>query len=518
MRTDKLYLVIIATLLLIALLFFYIHAETRIKTKGIYVNPEYNTTCVPVNPGIGENITSSSEFYLEIYYETDAPYRIGIDWHIKDLTTGWRGYFSMLDDMRLQVDITQFYKPNHCYEWYVEIYTKSPDGWIKLWSNENAKWTFNTIPPKNPSAPVADAGGPYYGVVGQPIQFDASGSYDPDGYIVKYEWNFGVIWLENDTATGVNPTYTYTSIPPSGYYDVVLTVTDNDGYTATDVTRAYISESPTNKPPVANFVWYPASPLVDEIILFNASSSYDLDGNIVGYNWNFGDGTTVAGPKATVTHSYGRAGTYTVTLEVVDNLGASSVIRKNITVSGIYKLDISVIPDNGGTVNIEPYSENMKYVEGTEVTLTAQPNYGYVFREWRGDAQGSSTQVTVTMDSDKSIIAVFEEKQSGEYVLNVNVNNPSAGWVEVEPAGGSYPAGTVVTLTAYSKEGYRFSHWAGDVSGSRATISIVMNSDKTVMAYFEPVEEEKELTVAGGIAVVALLGAIGVIVSRKFNR
>jgi PKD repeat protein len=88
--------------------------------------------------------------------------------------------------------------------------------------------------------PVADAGGPYSGVVGTPITFDGSGSNDLDGTIVSYLWNFG----DSTTGTGVSPTHTFT-IP--GNYMVILTVTDNESLTHSNSTTVSInvSGSPT---------------------------------------------------------------------------------------------------------------------------------------------------------------------------------------------------------------------------------------------------------------------------------
>ena len=62
------------------------------------------------------------------------------------------------------------------------------------------------------------------------ISFDASASYDPDGHIVSYEWDFG----DGGTGSGVNPSHTYTS---KGEYLVTLKVTDNDGLTDTATTQ-----------------------------------------------------------------------------------------------------------------------------------------------------------------------------------------------------------------------------------------------------------------------------------------
>ena len=88
----------------------------------------------------------------------------------------------------------------------------------------------------NQSPPIADAGGPYLGVVGSSITFDGSGSNDPDGLIVSYLWNFG----DSTTGTGISPTHTYT-VP--GNYTVILTVTDNESLTHSNSTIATINVS-----------------------------------------------------------------------------------------------------------------------------------------------------------------------------------------------------------------------------------------------------------------------------------
>lgn len=82
--------------------------------------------------------------------------------------------------------------------------------------------------------PVADAGGVYSGIVGQPINFNGSGSYDPDGTIVSYAWDFG----DGGISAGASPTHSYAA---AGTYTVTLTVTDNSGATATASTSATVN-------------------------------------------------------------------------------------------------------------------------------------------------------------------------------------------------------------------------------------------------------------------------------------
>jgi len=80
--------------------------------------------------------------------------------------------------------------------------------------------------------------------------------------------------------------------------------------------------------PVASFIYSPQYPTIEDTITFDASSSYDPDGNITAYNWDFGDGNTSSGEI--VTHRYTTAGTYIVTLTVANNEGETNSISKDI--------------------------------------------------------------------------------------------------------------------------------------------------------------------------------------------
>lgn len=73
--------------------------------------------------------------------------------------------------------------------------------------------------------------------------------------------------------------------------------------------------------PVASFSYSPIEPETNETVTFDASASYDPDGTVVSYMWDFGDGNTSTG--ITATHSYALEGSYTVTLQVTDNDGFS---------------------------------------------------------------------------------------------------------------------------------------------------------------------------------------------------
>ncbi len=84
--------------------------------------------------------------------------------------------------------------------------------------------------------PVANAGGPYSCYANMEINIDGSDSYDDDGSIVDYLWDFG----DDATGAGKSPTHTYTA---PGNYSIMLTVTDEYGDTSTDSTYVVIAQS-----------------------------------------------------------------------------------------------------------------------------------------------------------------------------------------------------------------------------------------------------------------------------------
>ncbi|MBI3184962.1 MAG: PKD domain-containing protein [Myxococcales bacterium] len=172
-------------------------------------------------------------------------------------------------------------------------------------------------------APIAEVNGPYAGVAGSAVQLSSAGSYDPDGSIVAYTWDFG----DGATSTGANPLHTYSA---AGSFVVTLQVTDNTGMTGSEQTVADIAPSPTNQPPVA-VANGPYSGVVRKSVQFSSAGSYDPDGTISSYLWNFGDGATSA--QANPTHTYKRIGSYGVTLTVKDNGGVSSSAGTTATIT-----------------------------------------------------------------------------------------------------------------------------------------------------------------------------------------
>jgi len=112
-----------------------------------------------------------------------------------------------------------------------------------------------------------------------------------------------------------------------GIQEPLLDVSDAETFAPNSPTRTLTPPpSSGNQAPVAAF-GHTCSELDCS---FDATASYDPDGTISGYSWNFGDGTTGSG--ATAAKTYASPGTYTVTLTVTDDEGASNFASKSVPV------------------------------------------------------------------------------------------------------------------------------------------------------------------------------------------
>ncbi|WP_370328126.1 PKD domain-containing protein [Euzebya sp.] len=107
----------------------------------------------------------------------------------------------------------------------------------------------------------------------------------------------------------------------------------------------------TNRVPVAE----PTTSCIDLQCQFDASASFDVDGEIVDHVWDFGDGTTASG--VTATHAYAAAGVYEATLTVTDDDGESSIAPFKVTVqapaAGIRFIGASGVNDNASSFEVE---------------------------------------------------------------------------------------------------------------------------------------------------------------------
>jgi uncharacterized repeat protein (TIGR02543 family) len=147
-----------------------------------------------------------------------------------------------------------------------------------------------------------------------------------------------------------------------------------------------------------------------------------------------------------------------------------------------YTLTTTSSPAEGGKITISPQVPN--HPEGSQVTLTPEPNENWVFKQWEGDATGSTTPLQITMTTNKTITGVFVKR---DYPLNIKIEGE--GTVEekivTNPSGREYPHGTTVELTPKPKEGWEFTGWEGDLTGKESPKRITVDKQKNVTAKFK---------------------------------
>ena len=179
----------------------------------------------------------------------------------------------------------------------------TPDGMVSVPEPE---------PPTAPKAPLWTC---------NTFEFDASKSYDLDNQALTYHWDFG----DGETADVIRIRHTYAS---GGIYKVILLVTD----TSTGSCRTSTIERVlhVNAPPKAALS-APTSACMGDSVRVSAAGSSDDPGDTLSYRWDFGDGSGAEGVEAT--HTYARAGTYTIGLLVDDNRKTScSMDRTTATI------------------------------------------------------------------------------------------------------------------------------------------------------------------------------------------
>jgi hypothetical protein len=169
------------------------------------------------------------------------------------------------------------------------------------------------------TAPVAEAGGPYDGTTDAAINFDGTGSYDPDGDSLSYSWDFG----DGSFGSGALVSHLY----EEGTFTAVLTVSDGS---LTDDDTAVVTVVVGNHPPEALKFTGPDTGDASESLSFSVVAT-DPDDDLIRFviDWDDGSAGTVSsyigsGTTLDVTHSWSTYGVYTITVYAEDTNGASS--------------------------------------------------------------------------------------------------------------------------------------------------------------------------------------------------
>jgi hypothetical protein len=215
------------------------------------------------------------------------------------------------------------------------------------------------------------------------------------------------------------------------------------------------------------------------------------------------------GPGTLITFSAPSSGASLVTTNFTTTTDANGVALASVTANGLtgayvvtataqaisqpvyfdlsnrtpYTLSVHVTGAGAGSVD----PTGGVYPQGQVITLTATPATGSYLAGWSGDIISTTNPLVFIMDDHKTITATFELLS---YTLTVHQAGDATGDVRLEPAGGVYEHGTVVTLTVTFSPGVDFGGWTGDLQGTANPGALFMDSDKVVTAHFALVQFE----------------------------
>ena len=222
----------------------------------------------------------------------------------------------------------------------IHVYTLPGEYSVALTVTDNdgasSSTTLSVIITEPNVSPIANfTAVPSAAVPGETVRFDAAGSLDGDGWIVSYQWDFG----DGALAGGTTVEHQYST---PGTYLVVLTVVDNDDAVGTYRWELLVIDTNQAPQPLLELSTTALDP--GETLYCSAAGSIDPDGEIVAFEWLFGDGTHAEG--STTTHVYSTAGTYRVILTATDNQGAKQSTERTITVGSPINPPVSAPSDS----------------------------------------------------------------------------------------------------------------------------------------------------------------------------
>ena len=207
----------------------------------------------------------------------------------------------------------------------------------------------------------------------------------------------------------------------------------------------------------------------------------DADGNLTQVNiWKNGAPFAFAGggngtdSDSSNTSTDTGPQTVTFTAQAVDGAGATSaLITQVVTIAAAPPVQYSLATLAGAGGSVSPGGI---FASGASATVTASPDAAHDFSGWSGDASGIANPYGIVMDRDKTVQANFVLKS---YLLTTSAGSGGS----VTP-GGSYPLGTIVTITATKDATHYFIGWAGDASGTAPSVAVTVDRAKAVQALF----------------------------------
>ena len=232
------------------------------------------------------------------------------------------------------------------------------------------------------------------------IEFSAEKSSDIDGKVMKYFFDFG-----DQTDSGwTNVSVIAHAYTRPGVFNATLKVRDEDGLISP--LSAPVRLTVRNRPPVVKGTVTPMEGNTSTLFRFSvpSGSTYDPDGEIVSYIWDFGDGATAA--TSATSHTFKNKGSYEISFKVTDEFGAET--QAHFTVNVLNRAPVILTSAPATACFIILGNEQL-------FTVTAQdPDGDILDYQWTIDGQRQSS-------NDTSVI--YKPLKRGLHLLNVTVSD-----------------------------------------------------------------------------------------------
>lgn len=231
------------------------------------------------------------------------------------------------------------------------------------------------------------------------VSFNASASSDPDGTIVRYEWDWegdGTYDLDN----GSNPLAEHT-YAADGSYLATLRVTDNDGFFDVNNTPIMVG-TVSNTPPTPLLIATPSIGTAPLTVNLDASGSSDAEGPIAQYAFDF-DGDSVfdlVTGTATVDHTFTTPGTFLVEVQVTDTGGLTASDYENVQVNSPETWHVTLVApgsDDEGRFN------SLAVVGGNPAVSWIDETAHVLYYRSAADPLGSSWNAITTADASGQV-------------------------------------------------------------------------------------------------------------------
>lgn len=312
---------------------------------------------------------------------------------------------------------------------------------------------------------------------------------DPDNDTMRWELDFGDGFSVEGNGSELDHVY-----DREGVYNALLTVYDSWGKNSTCSATINVQQ---NKEPTALFSYSPAEPKAGEEVRFIEGST-DPDGEVAGWNWNFGDGSTST--ERNPRHTYSQPGKYTVLLTVEDESGLKNAYSKEITVEPRNYLptaDFTFLPKEPKAGEEVSFADKSHDRDGEVVS-------------WSWDFGDGSTS------SEAEPVHAFEK--AGNYTVTLRVTDDAGGedvkkiTIEISPKVVPSRTETRSSESQATTERETTSEPSNSPSGQTSSSGTAITSTRTITKTGgNPEGKERGICGPG----VVLLGAVFFILGRR---